>query len=233
MSTIVLLPGLICDEAIWKAQVKMFNNLGYETLVMDWQDLSDLTEMAKLTLRQAPEQFALIGHSMGGRVALEVLRLQPERITELMLMDTGYLPLTGKKEIDSRMALVTLAKEQGMRTMGERWMQGMVLPEHLDNSQLCNDILDMIERKSTVQFENQQRALIHRPDATDVLSSLTCPTWFVCGNQDTWSPLERHFDMANLVMNSQVHCIEPSGHMTTMEQPDQVNKIMKSWLQYV
>lgn len=236
MNTVVLLPGLICDHANWAAQQEALRAVGYDTLIIDYGQSNTIAGMAELVLSQAPEQFVVIGHSMGGRVALEVVRQAAERVTALILMDTGYLPLAqgdqGQQEVAGRMALVEQAQRDGMRAMGERWMQGMVLPEHLQDQPLCNAILDMIERKTPEQFANQQHALIHRPDASPVLSALTCPTCFICGDQDAWSPLTRHHEMAKLVPGAApVFSIQNSGHMSTMEQPQQVNDVILSWLQ--
>ncbi|WP_299205538.1 alpha/beta hydrolase [uncultured Amphritea sp.] len=235
MTPTIFLPGLICDAAVWSDQSDLFTRQGISNQVIDYGDADSLGRMAEIAIAQSPERFILIGHSMGGRVAMEVARRVPEKISHLILMDTGYLPLNkgdaGKQEVSGRLALVEMAREQGMRVMGEAWMQGMVLPAHLQDSQLCNAILDMIERKTVQQFEHQQTALIERPDATDVLQSLRCPTLFISGDQDSWSPLERHYEMAALVPGSEVIAIEQSGHMCTMEQPKAVNEALTHWLQ--
>jgi len=235
MQTVVFLPGLICDQAVWQDQVNELTRQGYECRVIDYGDADSLGRMAEIAIEQSPDKFVLIGHSMGGRVALEVARRVPDKISHLILMDTGYRSLSpddaGKQEVAGRLTLVQTARQQGMREMGEAWMQGMVLPERLQDSQLCQSILDMIERKTVQQFEHQQTALIERPDATDVLISLKCPTLFICGDQDSWSPLERHYDMAELVTGSEVIAIERSGHMSTMEQPRAVNDALLRWLQ--
>lgn len=237
-TSVVLLPGLICDHANWVAQHEALCATGYETLIIDYGQSNSIASMAEVVLNESPEHFIAIGHSMGGRVALEVAQQAPERVTALILMDTGYLPLSqneqGQQEVAGRMSLVEQAKRDGMRAMGERWMQGMVLPEHLQDSKLCNAILDMIERKTPEQFENQQQALINRPDATTTLRALTCPTCFICGDQDAWSPLERHYDMARLVPGEPpVFSIKDSGHMSTMEQSEPVNDVILSWLQSI
>lgn len=235
MSVVVLLPGLICDKAVWRSQAKALNAQGYETIVIDYGRLSDLREMASLALRLVPQSFILIGHSMGGRIAMEIVRQAPERVCALAAMDTGYLALAegeaGRREVQGRMELIDLAKEQGMRAMGKRWMQGMVLPEHLNDAGLCEEILDMIERFSVEQFAGQQNALINRPDASGVLSSLERPTCFICGDQDAWSPLENHHEMAKVASHALVYSIPSSGHMTTMEQPEKVNEVLSFWLE--
>ena len=235
MTAIVFLPGLICDQAVWLSQIDAFSEKGISCQVIDYGSANSLSHMAEIAIEQAPEKFILIGHSMGGRVAMEVARQAPEKISHIVLMDTGYLPLAegdaGEKEIAGRQALIDTAAKQGMRAMGNVWMQGMVHPERLDDAALCNKILDMIERKTVEQFEAQQTALIQRPDATDVLRYLDCTTLFICGTEDAWSPLERHYDMAKLVPDSQVVAIEQSGHMSTMEQPQAVNEVLLNWLE--
>ncbi len=235
MTPTIFLPGLICDAAVWSEQTDFFARQGISSQVIDYGDANSLGAMAEIAIAQSPEQFILIGHSMGGRVAMEVARRAPERISHLILMDTGYLPLhngdAGQHEVSGRLALLETARQQGMRAMGKVWMLGMVLPEHLQDSQLCDAILDMIERKTVQQFEHQQTALIKRPDATEVLRSLECPTLFISGDQDSWSPVERHYEMAELVPGSEVIAIERSGHMCTMEQPQAVNEALIRWLQ--
>ncbi|WP_296055303.1 alpha/beta hydrolase [uncultured Amphritea sp.] len=235
MQTVVFLPGLICDTAVWQDQVNELTRQGYTCRVINYGDANSLGRMAEIAIEQSPERFVLIGHSMGGRVALEVARRAPDKISHLILMDTGYLPLSegeaGKQEVSGRLALIEQARQHGMRKMGETWMQGMVLPERLKDLPLCDAILDMIERKTVQQFEHQQTALIERPDATSVLTSQSCPTLFICGDQDSWSPLERHYDMAKLVADSAVISIGRSGHMSTMEQPQAVNEALTDWLQ--
>ncbi|MBN0987242.1 alpha/beta fold hydrolase [Amphritea pacifica] len=235
MSALVFLPGLICDHAVWQSQVDDLIQQGYECQVIDYGNADSLAEMARITLDLAPESCVLAGHSMGGRVALEVARQAPQRLSHLVLMDTGYLPLApgaaGEKERAGRMALIEKARHHGMRTMGQEWMQGMVLPQHLKDTKLCNTILDMIERKTVAQFEAQQTALLNRPDATEVLRSLSCPTLFICGSDDLWSPVSQHEAMAELVVHSRVQVIAQSGHMSTMEQPEAVTQALTEWLE--
>jgi pimeloyl-ACP methyl ester carboxylesterase len=203
-------------------------------IVPDYGLLDSIEGMARHVLREvrAP-RFALAGHSMGGRVALEMMRIAPERIERLALLDTGFLPRAqgeaGDAEQRERHALLTLAREQGMRSMGRQWARGMVHPAHLD-APVFEAILAMIERKTPEVFEAQIRALLARPDARPVLQSLRCPTTFMCGRQDAWSPLARHEEMHALVPGSGLVVIEDAGHMCTMEQPGAVNDALRRWL---
>jgi pimeloyl-ACP methyl ester carboxylesterase len=229
---VFLLPGLLCDEAVWPAQRKALAPLA-RCVVPSWGGLSSIGEMAQSVLAAAPERFSVIGHSMGGRVALELARLAPDRIDRIALLDTGIDPITpgeaGASERAERMALLELAKTRGMREMGRQWARSMVHPSRLDTP-LFDEILDMIERKTPAIFEAQIHALLARPDARGVLASLRCPTLLMCGRQDAWSPLSRHEQMRAMLPASRLVVVEESGHMSTMEQPAAVAGALLQWL---
>ena len=197
--------------------------------------LDSLEQMARQVLDQAPARFALAGHSMGGRVAMEVLRLAPERVSHLGLFDTGHRPLplgqAGEDEVRKRMAWLAMAREQGVRAMARDWVQGMMTPQHLQDTALLESVLDMFERQSADQFERQLRALIGRPDASDVLAQVRIPTLLLCGEQDQWSPPAQHLAMAALMpLRPGVVAIRDCGHMAMQEQPRAVLQAMQQWL---
>ena len=233
---IVFLPGLMCDAVVWKHQQSGLSSRA-ESFVAQYHDVDSLPAMAAKVLREAPyPQFSLAGHSMGGRVALEIVRQAPQRVRRLALLDTGYEPLApgeaGQQEKAKRMALLKFAQEHGMREMGKTlWAPGMVHPDQL-GTPLFEEILDMIERRTPQQFQAQINALLSRPDAEPVLRSLACPTYVICGRQDAWSTFERHEVMSRLIPPAHVTlvAIEESGHMATMERPDDVNAVLTEWL---
>lgn len=230
---IVLLPGLLCDAAVWQNQRE---SLAFaDCVVPSYGELSSVTEMARSVLdATVADRFSVVGHSMGGRVALEIMRIAPERVERLALLDTGVAPLspgrTGEEEREKRMALLRLAREHGMRRMGTEWARGMVHPSRLD-SPLFEQILDMIERQTPAIFEAQINALLTRPDAGDLLRSLRCPTVLMCGRQDAWSPLTRHEEMQAACPGSRLVVIEDSGHMSPMEQPAVVSEALIAWME--
>lgn len=230
---LMLLPGLMCDRTVWLGQIDALSH-AWDCRVPNYEAQSDLGAMAEIVLEVAPDQFAMAGHSMGGRVALEVMRRAPERVMRLALLDTGHTALApgeaGEKEVAGRLRLVNMAYEKGMRTMGNEWLQGMVHPARLHDQTLCNLILDMIESKTPELFEGQIQALINRPDAIEVLKAIDCPTTFICGREDAWSTPEKHYEMANLVRFSKVEIIEDCGHMSTVEQPEAMNEVLIRWL---
>jgi pimeloyl-ACP methyl ester carboxylesterase len=231
---LLLLPGLLCDEAVWAGQIAALGE-SVRCIVPRYHDLDSIVAMAGRVLHEAPPRFALAGHSMGGRIALEVVRTAAERVSRLALLDTGYEARRagepGEQEARQRRHLVELARHRGMRAMGVEWVQGMVRPARLADSVLIERILAMIERHTPAGHSAQIRALLERPDASDVLPQIRCPTLIACGREDAWSPLARHEAMAALIPNSQLVVIEHCGHMSTMEQPAAVTAAMRHWLQ--
>lgn len=232
-STLMLLPGLMCDRAVWAPQIEALGPQ-VQAVVPDWDLLDSLTAMAQRVLDAAPApQFALAGHSMGGRVALEVMRLAPQRVTHLALLNTGYKPLSpgpaGEQERAGRMALLALAREQGMRTMGRQWARGMVHPRCL-GTPLFDAVLDMLERSSPDQFAAQQQALLQRPDATAVLASIRVPTLVLTGADDAWSGPAQHQAIQASIAGSTLCIVPGAAHMSTWEQPEAVNRALGDWL---
>jgi pimeloyl-ACP methyl ester carboxylesterase len=230
---LLLLPGLMCDRAVWVEQMRALSRDAH-CIVPSYEALDSLADMASAVLRAAPPQFALAGHSMGGRVALEILRRAPERATRLMLLDTGWQALpnneAGVAEARQRQRLVDLAYAGGMRAMGREWVRGMVHPRRLQDTDLIEPILEMLDRQTPHTFAAQIRALLDRPDAGDVLPTIACPTMLVCGRQDAWSPLARHEVMATQIPRCQLEVVEECGHMSTMEQPSKISALMQRWL---
>ena len=230
--TVLLLPGLLCDEAVW-AHARRALAPRAQVVVPDFGATNSVAAMARLAVAAAPARFALAGHSMGGRVALEIARIAPERVERIALLDTGIDPLAdglaGERERAGRMALLRLAEERGMRAMGRQWARGMVHPDHVDTA-LFESIVDMIERRTPAVFAAQIRALLGRPDARAVFTGLAMPTLLLCGREDAWSPLRRHEAMRDLLPGSRLVVVEQSGHMTPMEQPEAVSRALADWL---
>ena len=172
---------------------------------------------------------------MGGRVALEVYRLAPERVRRIALMNTGYLPLAageaGEKERAGRMHLLNLAQTQGVRAMAAQWVGNMVAPARLQDTALIHRILDMFERKSATVFERQLHALLTRPNASDVLENIRIPCLVMTGEHDGWADEAQHRAMADLLLSKTgVTVIPQAGHMLTMEEPAAVAQVFLNWL---
>lgn len=232
-TTLMLLPGLNCDAAVWAPQVAALQGQA-RCVVPAWGLRDSLTAMAQQVLAEAPtERFSVAGHSMGGRVALEVMRLAPQRVERLALLDTGTHPLAageaGEKEREGRMALLRIAQQQGMRVMAQEWARGMVHSDRIGGP-VFDEVLAMFDRGSAAQYAAQINALLTRPDAAPLLPGITCPTLVLTGRQDAWSGPAQHEAMAAAIPNAQLVIVEDSGHMTTLEQPQVVSAALANWL---
>lgn len=229
---IVLLPGLLCDETVWIHARTAFA-ASSSVLVGEYGALDSLGAMAERVLEVAPRRFALAGHSMGGRVAMEVLRRAPERVAAIALLDTAVHPLPpgepGEREAAGRYELLALAREQGMAAMAARWVQGMLWPPRVEEAPLVQSVIDMFARKTPESFAAQIRALLGRPDATPLLESIRCPALVLCGADDAWSPAARHREMASRIAGARLLVVPECGHMSTLERPEAVTRALLDW----
>jgi pimeloyl-ACP methyl ester carboxylesterase len=233
---LVLVPGLMCDHTVWEPLLP-FMDTSQTCQMIDHQNANSLSRMAEQLLEVSPPKFVMAGHSMGGRVALEVLRMAPDRVAGVALMDTGYLAKlggeAGELEVSKRLVLLEIAQSKGIRAMAQEWVKGMVHPNRLADKALIETILKMFETKNSDIFARQLLALIFRKDATDVLKSISVPTLILCGRQDAWSPPSQHEEMLQYVPHAAMSVIEDSGHMSTMEKPQAVAEAMNQWLSVI
>src|SRR5579884_4426562 len=126
-STLCLLPGLLCDDTVWRPQLEAMGRAA-NTHVADLWGLSSFAAMAEQVLAETEGPLAVAGHSMGARVALEMWRLAPERLERLALLSTGFHG-PREHEAEGRMALVELAYRQGMAAVAARWLPPMLNPD--------------------------------------------------------------------------------------------------------
>jgi pimeloyl-ACP methyl ester carboxylesterase len=233
-TTLVLVPGLMCDEAVWSDVRVHMGAAAHGAVVPDHGLCQDIESMAVQILQSVPGPLAVAGHSMGGRVALEMRRLAPERVRRLALLDTGYLARpagpSGQAEADKRQALLDLALSEGVEVMARTWAQGMVHPSRLTDTALMDGIVAMFSRRTPVHFANQIQALLARPDASQTLQSIGGPVYLLCGAQDSWSPVAQHQAMSDLLPQSVLSVIETAGHMAPMERPESVAQVLTEWV---
>jgi len=229
---LALLPGLACDDAVW-TQARDAFAARVDVYVASYGALDSLPAMAEHVLRSIDGDFAIAGHSMGGRVALEVFRLAPERVRGIALLDTGTQPLAagapGESEVAGRQELVEIARTRGMAAVGERWVQGMVWKPRLVDTALVDSIIAMFARSSAEVFTSQIRALIARPDAAPLLPLIACPALVLCGADDAWAPAARHREMAARIPGATLSLVPECGHMCTLERPEAVTLSLLDW----
>jgi pimeloyl-ACP methyl ester carboxylesterase len=226
--TLVLVPGLLCDALVWKHQIAAFADT-HEILVPELSDHTSLEAMAAAVLDAAPPQFALAGHSLGGRIALEVVRQAPERITHLALMDTGVGP-PSPHERDSRLELVVLGETSGLAAVAERWLPPMLHPARRQEPAFIAPLEAMVAGRTAASFRRQQEALLARPDARPVLGRVHCPTLVLTGREDEWSPPSQHEAIAAAIPGAKLVIVPEAGHFAPLEQPEPVTQALRELL---
>jgi pimeloyl-ACP methyl ester carboxylesterase len=217
---------------VWKDQVHAFSEIT-TVRVIDYGLSDSIGKMAEVALDGAPEHFAIAGHSMGGRVAFEIVRRAPERVAGMAVLDTAYRAFAGgeagEREKEQRSALLSVARTKGMRAMSQFWMKGIIHPDRMADTELTDAIVEMMGRKTPEIFAAQIKALLERPDATPVLSAVRCPSMVLVGRQDTWSSIAGHREIAALIPHATLAVIEHCGHMSPMERPADVTAAMTAW----
>ncbi len=230
---LLLLPGMHCDAMVWEPLIGDLGSLA-NISVPDCQVIDSIGAMAEVILASAPEQFAVAGHSQGGRVALEIYRRAPERVRRLGLFATGFsAPPTGpagETEAATRHAVVDMARSQGLKAMAEQWVKRMLHPERLADRELVDSIVEMVTRQGLAKIEAQARASLSRPDASAVLAQIRCPTLILAARDDLAMPVAIHEQMAQIIVHSTLKVIEHCGHMMTLERPQVVSAAMVDWL---
>lgn len=228
-TSLLLLPGMMCDAALWAPQAKA---LGFDYAV-HCGDISlgrDVASIAARVLAVAPERFALAGLSMGGIVALEMWRQAPQRIQGLALLDTNFRPDTAERR-EMRNRQIEEARQGRLGALLRDELKPNYLARcHRGNLALLDEVLYMGLRQGQAVFERQSLALRDRPDSSATLATITCPTLVLCGEEDSLCPPQLHREMASMIPGARLHVIPDCGHLATLEQPDAVTAALRHWL---
>lgn len=225
---LVLLPGLLCDAALWRHQT--------ETLVDICQPwVADLTlddtiqAMAERVLDQAPRTFCLAGLSMGGYVAQEIMRKAPERVSRLALINTNARADT-EAQASTRRELIRLSELGKFKGVTPRLLPNLIHPSRLNDPTVADVVLQMAERVGQEAFKRQQNAILGRVDGRGDLPAIRVPTLVMCGRQDAISPVERHAEMAEAIPNARLVVVEDCGHLVPLERTYAASAAMRYWL---
>lgn len=225
---LVLLPGLLCDEALWQHQRR--DLAGRAAMqVADLTQADSIAAMAAGVLAVAPPRFALAGLSMGGYVAMEVLRQAPERVTRLALLDTTARPDT-EEQGQRRRALIALAQTGRFKGVTPQLLPNLIHPDRLADEALTQIVLAMAERVGREAFFRQQTAIMGRIDSRPFLPAIRCPTLVLCGQQDALTPPEHAAEMAGLIPGATLRLVEACGHLSPLERPAVVTDALGEWL---
>lgn len=230
---LVLIPGLLCDERLWRRQVERLTDLAYP-VIADVTNSASVSEMARAVFLVAPPagRFALAGLSMGGYVALEILRVAPERVAGLALLDTSARPDT-PEQTAARRELIELSRTGRFEEIPRGLFPNIVHPGRLDDAELADVVFGMAEAVGPEAFARQEEAIIGRPDSREDLPKVACPTLALCGRGDALTPVHLHEEIVSLIPDSRLRVIENCGHLSTLERPVEVSAELRDWLKQI
>jgi pimeloyl-ACP methyl ester carboxylesterase len=227
---LVLVPGLLCDTALWRHQAEHLAGLA-EVIVADVRAHDSMAAMAEAVLAQAPPgRFALAGLSMGGYVSFEIMRRAPERVTRLALLDTSARPDNAEQR-ERRLALIAQAEQGDFKGVTSRLLPLFIHPDRLKDEALVGEVMAMTQRVGKEAYLREQNAIMGRPDSRARLGEIRVPTLVLVGRQDALTPLETHEELASRIPRARLVVVEHCGHLSTMEQPEAVTAVMRYWLQ--
>ena len=244
---LILLPGLLNDARLWQHQADQLMSIA-NVSVADLTRSDTIEGLAADVLEQAPTgMFALAGLSMGGYVALEIMRQAPERVSALALIDTSARPDTAEATAN-RHRLIALAQTDTAEATANRHrlialaqtdfsavprelMQKLLYPPHLDDDGIVACVNEMAAMVGKDAFARQQHAIMERIDSRPTLKNIACPTLLLCGREDAITPVEVHEEMAALIPRATLTIVEHCGHLSALEKPEAVTEALRTLLQ--
>jgi pimeloyl-ACP methyl ester carboxylesterase len=228
MKQLMLLSGLLCDESFWSDIPQRLAGVA-QTTIVSFPGFSTIGAMARHVLDTAPKSFAVAGHSMGGRVALELMRIDPTRIRGLALLNTSVHAVRDG-EPQSRERLLRVAYGRGMTAFAAEWLPPLLGSDSARAAQLMPQMIAMIERCSPDTYARQVGAMLHRPDALPLLSAIAVPTLLLSGSDDAWSPMSQQQSIFRRIPHATLFEIHGAGHMAPLERPEAVAVALREWL---
>jgi pimeloyl-ACP methyl ester carboxylesterase len=221
---ILLVPGLNCSPRLYAAQIPALWRLG-SVMIADHRRDDSMTEIARRILATAPSRFRLAGLSMGGYIALEIMRQAAGRVAKLALLDTSARPET-PEQTERREKLIALAEKGRMREIMDVLWLVMVDPSRLQESALRAEMDKMAEETGAEAFIRQQRAIIGHADSRPLLGTIKCPALMIVGASDQLTPPAHAEEIAQGITGAKFVSLAGCGHMSPMEKPEKVTKLL-------
>jgi pimeloyl-ACP methyl ester carboxylesterase len=223
----LLLPGLLASARLYAAQIPVLWQFG-PVMLADHRRDDSMAGIARRILQQAPPRFALVGLSMGGYIAFELLRQAPARVARLALLDTTARP-DSPEQSARRRTLMELAGGGRFDEIADLMYPGFVAPERIDDQALRAQVRSMAAETGAEAFIRQQTAIMQRCDSRPDLAAIACPTLVLVGDADQLTPPDRAQEIAAGIRGAQLVVVPASGHLSTLEQPERVNAALVDW----
>jgi len=230
VTPIVMIPGMMCDERIFSPQIEALS-ADTEVHVADISAYPSIDELATSVLESSPPKFCLMGHSMGGIVAMEICAQEPERVEKLIIIDSNSKSELEEVKLKREPQIKAVAAGKLAQVMKEE-MKPNYLADTKNQESALNTCMEMALSLGPEVFIRQSKALRDRKDQQDSLKALDIPVLIICGSEDILCPLEKHELMHNIIKESTLEVVPNAGHMPTLEQPIKTTEVIKSWLMH-
>jgi len=218
----------LCDERLFARQIDALG-ADFDCRVFVFREHDSLAAMAEALLAAAPDRFTLIGLSLGGYLAFEVMRRAPARVERLALLDTTAAADSETRRA-GRLADIATVETGGIDALIPQLPGRWLLPAHQQRDDLTMLMASMARSIGAEGQRNQQRAMLGRPESLADLAAVRVPTLVLCGAGDAVTPLADHEAIAARIAGARLVVVPESGHLSTIEQPEAVNRALLDWL---
>ncbi len=225
---ILFIPGLNCTGELFAPQVAALGN-SHECHIADHGVADDMKAIAAAILARAPDRFALVGLSMGGYVAYEILRQAPERVEKLALLDTRAQP-DSEEDAERRRQTIALARSGQFDRLHPIFWQRLVHPARLSDAALEEKARRMVRDTGPERFVRQQTAVLNRPDYREGLSDIRVPTMVLVGREDAITPPDHAKALVSAIAGAHYVEVPDCGHLSTLERPEAVTTALDAFL---
>ncbi|MDP3263613.1 MAG: alpha/beta hydrolase [Tabrizicola sp.] len=226
MTPLVLIPGMMCDARMWGG---IDATLGVPVIHHLPTGADSMPALAARFLTGAPPTFALAGLSLGGILAMEILRQAPARVTRLALLDTN--PRAEMPEAQARRApQIARALAGDLEGVMRDDMKPNYLAPGPRKDEILNLCMDMALSLGPETFARQSRALRDRADQQATLAAYKGPALVLMGAEDRLCPLDRHQLMHVLMPQSQLRILPAAAHLPPLERPAETAAALRDWL---
>ena len=225
---IVLMPGMMCNQDVFSHQINVLENF-FNVIVVEFNEHRDIELGVKNLASNLPNKFHLLGHSMGGIIAMELVKQHRKRVLSLALLNTN--PYEEKEEVKDRRnkILKELDALDLISLMRSDYISRYFPDDCRDKNKLIQKCVNMASTLDKKVFYNQSVALRDRKDQTSILEKVNCKTLIICGERDQLCPVSYHSDMNKMIKSSVLIVLEGVGHMPIIECPLILNNHLKNF----
>ncbi len=229
MQNLILIPGLLNDESLWKYQQQALRSQA-NIIIPQIQSFSDIRQQAAYILKNAPEKFALAGLSMGGYIAMEMMKQAPQRVTRVAFLDTTWQidDAQKKQQRENMIELSAYGRFEGVTSL---ILKQILAPENLENQELVSQIKIMAKKTGQKEFVNQQKLILSRTSSVELFSQIQVPALCLVGQKDIITEASVMKEMAKALPYGYFCEVENAAHLPPLEQPNAVNAVMQIWMQ--